>query len=396
MDDALVKEDGGWFPQPFWLAGFRPFFFLAFVSGVLLPGLWALAFSGLLPLGSAGLVPMQWHAHEMLFGFGWAVLGGFLLTASKNWVHVRGIHGGPLVLAALLWVVERGAIFFPPTGVIGALRWVLLNACVLFVGGYVAVTLVRHRKQDSFKDNGYFLIGLPLFLVAKNLLLHPTTWNVGVTLSVGIFRLAFVVMFERTIVQFMKGTLGISLPRRLWLDRGIKVTVLLAAFEALLPAKLAAAVLALAGLLLFVRLLTWSPLRALTRFGVGIMYVGYLGLVLHFAFDALAYSGLFVGIGSLPIHVFTLLTMGIIIPAMLIRICQGHTGRKPAFLDVDKVAFGFMGAAAFFRVVATQLWPLHYRAWIGCAALGWSICFLMIGWRLVPFLFRPRVDGRIH
>jgi uncharacterized protein involved in response to NO len=203
-------------------------------------------------------------------------------------------------------------------------------------------------------------------------------------------------MFERTIVQFMKGTLGIALPRRLWLDRAIKLTVLLAAFEALLPSWLAAVVLAQAALLLFARFLTWSPLRALTRFGVGIMYVGYLGLVLHFVFDALAYSGQFVGIGSLPIHVFTLLTMGVLIPAMLIRICQGHTGRKPAFLDVDKVAFAFMGVAAFFRIVATQLWPLLYRLWIDCAAAGWSICFLMIGWRLVPFLFQPRVDGRIH
>jgi uncharacterized protein involved in response to NO len=29
----------------------------------------------------------------MFFGFGWAVLGGFLLTASKNWVKIRGYHG---------------------------------------------------------------------------------------------------------------------------------------------------------------------------------------------------------------------------------------------------------------------------------------------------------------
>ncbi|MFZ5462249.1 MAG: NnrS family protein [Pseudomonadota bacterium] len=47
---------------------------------------------------------VQWHAREMFFGFGWAVMGGFLLTATKNWVRVRGYHGPPLVfLAAACW-----------------------------------------------------------------------------------------------------------------------------------------------------------------------------------------------------------------------------------------------------------------------------------------------------
>jgi len=69
--------------------------------------LWALIFSGVLPAPAGRFSPVQWHAHEMFFGFGWAVLGGFLLTATKNWVQVRGYHGTALVGLALAWCVER-------------------------------------------------------------------------------------------------------------------------------------------------------------------------------------------------------------------------------------------------------------------------------------------------
>ena len=79
--------------QPLWHAGFRPFFALACLSGIVLPLLWALMFAGALEAPTAAFTASQWHAHEMFFGFGWAMLAGFLLTASKNWVKIRGYHG---------------------------------------------------------------------------------------------------------------------------------------------------------------------------------------------------------------------------------------------------------------------------------------------------------------
>lgn len=379
------------FKHPLWLVGFRPFFTLAFLSGAVLPLLWALVYSGKVTL-PATLSPLQWHAHEMLFGFGWAVLGGFLLTASKNWVSIRGMHGGPLAIAVLLWMIARGAVLMEA----GLVRELLLNAFLVYVIAYLVWTLVRYRKQDCFPDNGFFVVGLPVFIVAEHLLLRPETYVVGFGLSIGIFRLAFAVMFERTITQFMKAGMKLELPRWPWLDYPIKALVLVSAFEALLPAKIAAVVLGVAGVLLFARWIAWKPLRGLSTFGIGVMYVGYLGLVLHFFASALKYSGLYVGIGSLPVHVFTLLTMGIVIPSMLIRICQGHTGRKLQFTVSDRIAIGCMGVAAFFRLVATQVWPAGYMRWIEIAAVGWSLCFVIIGVRLVPFLWKPRVDGREH
>lgn len=88
--------------------------------------------------------------------------------------------------------------------------------------------------------------------------------------------------------------------------------------------------------------------------------------------------------------------MGLVIPGMLIRICQGHTGRKLLFTLSDRVALGAMGLGGFFRLGATQLRASHYVLWISLAAASWSACFLLLGARLTPFLWRPRVDGRVH
>jgi uncharacterized protein involved in response to NO len=93
--------------HPLWLVGFRPFFSLACLAGMTLPVIWALVFSGLMALPTGNITATQWHAHEMFFGFGWAVLGGFLLTSTKNWVNIRGYHGSVLMLLSAAWIIER-------------------------------------------------------------------------------------------------------------------------------------------------------------------------------------------------------------------------------------------------------------------------------------------------
>ncbi|HWV38039.1 MAG TPA: NnrS family protein [Vulgatibacter sp.] len=388
---TVAPAPAGFFDRAIWLAGFRPFFALAFVAGAALPLIWVFAFTGVTPWPSSVPV-LAWHAHEMYYGFGWAVLGGFLLTASKNWVKIRGIHGWPLALAVALWCVERAAIFVADPLV----SRVLLNAFPAYVIAYLVWTLVRFNAKSFYKDNAFFVVALPIFLVAKNLLLTPSTWVLGTTMTLGLFRVAFVMMFERTMPQFMRNGPGIDLPLRRWIDVPIKVLVLTSVFEALLPAPWAAAVLGLAAALLLARLLTWHPVAGMKRFGIAVMYVGYLGLILHLALQAMRYLGWFMGVGTLATHAFTFLCMGIVIPAMLLRICQGHTGRKIRFTASDKLALGAMAAAAFFRLVATQLWPASYSTWILAAGIGWALCFLVVGARVGPFVFAPRIDGRVH
>lgn len=384
------------FAHPLWLVGFRPFFSLAMLSGIALPLLWALVFSGLLTPTPAPFSLFQWHAHEMFFGFGWAVMGGFLLTATKNWVNVRGHHGGPLAALAALWCLERVVLWFA-----GSLPWWALKAgSQLYLFGMVAMllwTLLRYRQQDSYRiANLFFLVMLPAFLIAKWLLLFGADPALGYGMTLGLFRLAFLVMLERTLTQFMQGAFQLSLLRNPWLDGVIKLLGLACVAAGWLsPTSAALLALALAALLL-VRLALWHPHRALRRIEIGIMFLGYLALCAQLLLEGWGRLHGPAGVGSLSTHVFTFGAMGLIIPAMFIRICNGHTGRKVVFDGRDKAILWLMIAACLVRLLLTQAMPQLYPRWIEVSALLWASAFALLAWRYLPYLWQPRVDGRVH
>ncbi|NCF81076.1 MAG: NnrS family protein, partial [Proteobacteria bacterium] len=77
--------------------GFRPFFLLAGVQAIVAMAVWLAVLHGM-PWGIAWLAPVQWHTHEMIFGFIAAALAGFLLTAVASWTGQRGFAGPPLMV----------------------------------------------------------------------------------------------------------------------------------------------------------------------------------------------------------------------------------------------------------------------------------------------------------
>ena len=382
--------------HPLWLAGFRPFFALACLAGMSLPVVWILIFQGVLPAPAQRFSPVQWHAHEMFFGFGWAVLGGFLLTASKNWVGVRGYHGGTLMFLAAAWIFERAGMSLG-----GAWpRPLFLLSNNLFLASIVILllaTLIRHRSTDSYRrDNVFFLIILPLFWIAKTLLLQPEHFNTGWSMTLGLFRVAFLVMLERTLSQFMRAAFAVDILRKPALDTAIKALAAVLVFAALLPAGLAHGLELLLAALLLGRLAFWHPLKACTRLDIGIMYLGYLAIVAQLLIDALPPPGATGWVGTVAAHVFTFGAMGLVIPAMIIRIANGHTGRKVIFGGFDKAVLWIMIAALVLRLVGPQFMPAAYLRWLDLAAACWFAAFALLAWRLIPQLAQARIDGREH
>ncbi|MCL2885818.1 MAG: NnrS family protein, partial [Betaproteobacteria bacterium] len=338
---------------------------------------------------------IQWHAHEMFFGFGWAVLGGFLLTSTKNWVGIRGYHGASLLLLTAAWIVER-------LGMSLGGHWPLplfLLANSLFLVAIVAMllwTLIRHRQRDSYRsDNGFFLLMLPAFIVAKHLLLAGD-FAAGSAMSIGLFRLAFLIMLERTLTQFMKAAFQVEILRQPWLDMSIKLLGLCLALEFLLPSALAAALALTLAALLAIRFCFWKPQRVLRRIDIGIMYIGYLLIVLQLLVDACGHLANLVWVGSLSVHLFTVGVMGCIAPAMMIRIAKGHTGRKVAFAGSERLLLYLMLATLLFRVGLPQLFPAAYLGWIHLSASTWALVYGVLAWRVIPLLTQPRIDGREH
>src|SRR5215213_4144125 len=72
--------------------GFRPFFLLAALFAFVAMVVWIGALSlGWEAGGSYGI--LNWHAHEMLFGYTAAALAGYMLTAIPNWTGRLPVSG---------------------------------------------------------------------------------------------------------------------------------------------------------------------------------------------------------------------------------------------------------------------------------------------------------------
>jgi uncharacterized protein involved in response to NO len=391
-----AMKSSSFFRHPLWLVGFRPFFILTCLAGMSLPLWWALVFTGAVPPAPTFVQsPLQWHAHEMFYGFGWALLGGFLLTASKNWVGVRGWHGGWLVFLAAAWLLDRVAMSFgagwPP-----ALFWLASGLFQATIAALLLWTLYVQRVRGQPSDNYFFWIILPLFLPAKFMLVQGDYYVLGWSMTLALFRVAFLVMLERTQAQFMRHAFQVDILLDPRLDQSIKWLAVLLAFGQLMPAPLAGALELALALLLTYRFLRWHPRRAFTRLDIGVMYFGYLCIILQLVVSGLGGFTDLPWVGTVGVHLFTVGAMGVIVPGMIVRISKGHTGRNVQFEGMDKTILWLMIAGFAARVVMPQLHPAGYTMWLHLTATCWLVAFALLLWRYAPFLVAPRVDGREH
>ena len=201
--------------------GFRPFFSAAGLFALIGMLLWMLMylFDRHMPL--AGLTPLEWHAHEMVYGYAMAVVAGFLLTAVSNWTGIPTVRGFRLAALLLLWLVARLACFLPHEH---ALLLVASTDLLFLLGLIVAVSLpvlrARQWKQMGIitklwimlATNGLFYAG------ALGYLEQGIRWGIYAGLYLV---LALVFMMARRVLPFFieRGVAeGFSPRNRRWVD----------------------------------------------------------------------------------------------------------------------------------------------------------------------------------
>src|SRR5271166_4336288 len=124
--------------------GFRPFFLGGALWAALAVVLWLPQYFGELALPTA-FAPLDWHIHEMLFGYVAAVMTGFLLTAIPNWTGRLPVNGYPLLGLATLWAAGRLAIATSAT--IGAGPAAIIDAAFLITLAIVALREIIAGKN---------------------------------------------------------------------------------------------------------------------------------------------------------------------------------------------------------------------------------------------------------
>ncbi len=382
-------------PQPKYAPfalGFRPFFLGAGVFGVLLVALWLLVFSDKLAI-ALPVPAIQWHAHEMLFGYTSAVIAGFLLTAVQNWTGQKTPSGTPLAMLFALWLAARILPFIPgvPMAVYALVDLALFPALTIAI----AKPIIKARQLR----NAGFPVMLGLLTVA-NLLVHmqwlgmASTFAIGQTLAIYIIVMMMVAMGGRVIPSFTDGKLRTRATRWKAIEILAPVTVALTFIAVIIqPVSIVTALIAgVAAIVQTVRVAGWYTSKYWSVPLLWVLHLGYAWIAIGFALTALA--ALQIVTPSLALHAFTTGAIGTLTLGMMARVSLGHTGRMLEPSKLVEVAFAIIVLAGIARIFLPMLMPYAYTATISISGVLWMAAFAIFAVIYAPMLVNARVDGK--
>ncbi len=379
--------------------GFRPFFFAAGMMAVASMVIWMAAFVFQIRLLPLTLTPIDWHAHEMIYGYALAVIAGFLLTAVRNWTNIQTLNGRPLQLLLLLWLSARIAALLP--GGQALLLAMLLDSLFILVLS-VAITMPV-IKARLWKNMGvvskvyFFLIGNVIYGLGV-LGLFQDGQRIGLLIGLYMILSLILVLSRRVLPMFIERGVGYPVTLRNHFPVDIACFLLFLVFAVVdiffTSPALVAALSALLCLLHSIRLWGWYTPGIWKKPLLWVLFLAYGWMILGFALKSAVF--LFAVSPSLAVHAFTVGGIGMMTMGMMSRVALGHTGR-----DINRppsgmgLAFLLLGLGAFVRVIVPLLLADHYMLWVAISQMLWLAAFLLFLYRYIPILMRPRIDGRI-
>ena len=397
LNFSNVKADDTETPRlAVWATGFRPFF----LGGALLAALSIVAWLAIFMEGmSAGgpISPIDWHAHEMIFGFTPAIIAGFLLTAVPKWTRVPTPTGKMLAALFALWALGRVAMalaeFLPYTAV--------AIADLLFLPALAIAIAIPIGRAMTPRNLGF--IPLLFGLAIANALFHLSYLGVvdgwatrGLDAGLGIIIVIIAIVGGRVIPFFTANATGMrAISRRRYIDFaaiGLSVAWLIV-FIVDSTASWTAAIALGAGAANLARMKGWGITRSLSIPLLWVLHAGYafvgIGLI---AFGLSVFD--VTGTRSIAIHALTTGAIGILCLGMMARVALGHTGRKLKAHKITAVAFALIVAAAMARVFLPWAWSSAYAESLIISGALWTVAWALFLFVYTPILLQPRADGR--
>jgi uncharacterized protein involved in response to NO len=377
--------------------GFRPFFLAVGLWAPIVMALWIALLAGQIELPTA-FGPLDWHVHEMLFGFAGAAAAGFFLTAIPNWTGRLPLQGAPLMLLAALWLAGRIAC------AVSALTGPEVAAAVDLAFLFFLLLAVIREIAAGRNWRNLPMVGALAVLLAANLMFHleslglTETARFGARLGIATLLMMITLIGGRIIPSFTRNWLvkqnaaADRLPAPFGIvDRAALAISLVAliAWVIELQAAVTGALLIAAGIAAAIRLARWRGLATLRE---------PLLLVLHLGHGWLAVGLLLLGIGHLSeaiapsdaLHALTAGAIGTMILAVMTRATLGHTGRDLTAGAGTAIIYGLVTLAALSRIGAGILLD-HYEILLRIAGGAWIAAFLLFLAVYGPMLLRPRL-----
>lgn len=377
--------------HPLFRLGFRPFYLLAAAFAALSVPLWLARYLGWTE--HFAHIDLNWHMHEMVFGFVIAVVIGFLYTAGRNWTGLWTPTKSHLAALAALWIAGRIAML-------------ALNPALAAIVDFLFLPLAtwpmyRVLKRSGNKRN-MFAIGLLALLALANAVFHAAVlgWAPVATMTPIHAAIMIVVMLEsviagRVIPGFTANAVQGAKPvTNLRQDRLCMVVTAIAGFAFIfnLPASIIAAFAFAAACAQLFRLAFWKSYVTFKNPLLWILHLSYAWIAVGFVL--LALSAINLVPQSAAIHVLAIgATAGLII-GMITRTALGHTGRPLKAGKSETAMYLLIQIGTVCRLVAAlQSGGLRENALIA-AATAWSVAFILYLIVYAPYLVKPRVDGK--
>lgn len=375
--------------------GFRPFFFFGSLWAAFAVPIWMTTYFW----GSSGLpfeIGLVWHAHEMIYGYGGAIIAGFLLTAVPNWTGRLPLRGGRLAALFALWLAGRLVLLSNwGHGAFGAFAdSMFLVVLTAFIGREVIIS----RNQRNAKIA--VIIGL---LAASNIGFHVSqnfeflTFHQMSRLGLAIILLLILVIGGRVTPTFTRNWLvnrGESL-MPVSFNRFDSVVI---AFSGLALAGWifwsdftgTGVLLLLAGMLNVWRLMRWKFWMTFAEPLVTILHIGYAWAALAFLLSGLA----IIFPEHVPVvagvHAVGTGAIGVMTLAIMTRATLGHSGRSLRASMGTIVIYISINLAAALRVM-TPFAHNDYQDTIALLSAGfWMLAFSLFCIVYAACLWLPR------
>ncbi len=346
--------------------------------------------------------PVWWHGHEMLFGFGVAIVVGFLLTAVQSWTGVTGIRGRPLAVLALMWLLGRvalafGAAFSLPIWLAG-----FVDVSFLLLASLAMAYPVIKAKQWR----NLMFVPILLLLALLNATSHWAVINQQFNMAthalhgtIILFSLIIAILGGRVIPAFTSNATRCAKKapiKLLEITSILSIIILLViafiGFDSV-PAELLFVVSVIAALANAWRFSRWGIQHSLSEPLLWSLHIAYIFIPLGFAFLALHSIGLMQNT-SAALHSITVGAIGGMILGMISRVTLGHTGRQLSPPKLIKLAYLSIFLAAIVRVVVPA-WLPEFSLWgIAIAGVLWVIAYGIYLVFYAHMLVTPRKDGQ--
>ncbi|AZQ67598.1 NnrS family protein [Silicimonas algicola] len=375
-------------------SGFRPFFLVSILFAAIVIPVWWFVWTGRTSLAGP-FTPADWHVHEMVYGYGAAVLAGFLFTAVPNWTGRLPTRGWPLMSLLSLWFAGRisvAGLIALPASVTAAVDQSFLLAVTLMI----AREIVAGRNWRNLK------VLMPVALLwLLNVLFHAEaiasgTADFGRRAGMGVLIFMIMLIGGRILPSFTRNWLAARGHERLPVPfNSFDVLCLATGAVALVAWVVAAdtwtyaALAFLAAGLHLVRLGRWQGTATAKSPLLLMLHLAYLFIPLGFFGTALATCG--VAHPAVGPHLWGISAIGGMTCAVMMRATMGHTGRQLNAGPMLTSAFLLVVGAGAARVADPSI-SAHGVDGATLAVVLWTLAFAVMATVLFPWLVLPKSD----